>query len=52
MKEMNGKKYDNFSQNELKEHPYEEGLNVVDGKSTTKRMRFMWAYGKHLKIKR
>ena len=37
----------------LKEHPYEEWLNGVGGKkSTTKRISLMWAYGKHLKIKR
>ena len=31
------------------EHPYKEGLNGVVGKSTTKRISLLWAYGKHLK---
>jgi hypothetical protein len=32
--------------------PYKEGLNGVVGKSTTKRISLLWAYGKHLKIMR
>ena len=30
----------------------QEGLNGVVGISTTRRISLMWAYGKHLKIKR
>ena len=38
-----------FPMNESENHPYEEGLNGVVGKSTTKRISLLWAYGKHLK---
>ena len=38
--------------NELEKASLGEGSNEVVGKPTTKRVSLLWAYGKHLEIKR
>ena len=37
---------------ELEKASFGEGSNGVVGKTTTKRISLMWAYGRHLKIMR
>ena len=53
MKELNGEENDNIFQNWIwKSILTKKGWTALLEKSTTKRISLMWAYGKHLKIKR